>query len=148
MFRYVHTNIVAKDAARLIDFYKSVLGCTSVGETRDLRGGWLDQLTGLHDAHLVGEHLRVPGYSPDHPTLEIFSYDVMDSGTSHRINQPGLSHIAFEVDDVDQTLAAIKSAGGGQMGDRVQADYDDGRRAVLVYATDPEGNIVELQSWS
>ena len=75
MFRYVHTNIIAKDAAKLIAFYTTALGCTRMGQTRDLRGPWLDGLTGLPGAHIVGEHLLLPGYTDDHPTLEIFSYD-------------------------------------------------------------------------
>ena len=33
MFRYVHTNIIAKDPKRLIAFYKEVLNCKSVDET-------------------------------------------------------------------------------------------------------------------
>ena len=44
MFRYVHTNIIAKDSAGLIDFYKSVFQCKSIGETRDLRGDWHDKM--------------------------------------------------------------------------------------------------------
>ena len=148
MFRYAHTNIVAHDAARLIDFYRTALHCTSIGETRDLRADWLDQLTGLTDTHIVGEHLRLPGYGLDHPTLEIFSYDAAAPNTPHLINRPGLAHLAFEVDDVDQTLAAILDAGGGQIGETVRADYEDGRTATFVYATDPEGNIIELQSWA
>lgn len=36
MFRYVHTNIIAKDSEKLIDFYKKVFHCKSIGETRDL----------------------------------------------------------------------------------------------------------------
>ena len=148
MFRCVHTNIIARDAARLIAFYKSVLHCTSIGETRDLRAGWLDRLTGLTDAHIVGEHLCLPGYGTDHPTLEIFSYDANAPDVPHLINRPGLAHLAFEVDDVEATLAAILDAGGGQLGDVVQAEYEDGRTAKLVYATDPEGNIIELQSWA
>ena len=47
MIRYVHTNIIAKDHKKLIDFYKEVFGCRSIGETRDLRGEWLDKLTGI-----------------------------------------------------------------------------------------------------
>lgn len=38
MFRYVHTNIIAKDSEKLIAFYKKVLHCKSIGETRDLCG--------------------------------------------------------------------------------------------------------------
>ena len=148
MFRYVHTNIVAKNSARLIDFYKSVFQCQSIGEVRDLRGGWLDELTGIPDAHLVGEHLVLPGYTGDHPTLEIYQYDQVEDGGTHRINQCGLAHLAFEVDDVESTLKSVLSAGGGQIGQIVSTEYGDGRRAVFVYATDIEGNILELQHWS
>ena len=56
MFRYVHTNIIAKNSARLIDFYKSVVHCESIGETRDLRGCWLEKMAGIPNTHIVGEH--------------------------------------------------------------------------------------------
>ena len=45
------------------------------------------------------------------------------------------------------TLSEIIRAGGGSLGEVVTADYPDGVEAVLVYARDPEGNIIELQSW-
>lgn len=146
MTRYVHTNIIARDFKRLVDFYKTVFNCRSIGETRDLRGGWLDSLTGIKGSHITGEHLCLPGYGENHPTLEIFSYDSMEE-SARAINTRGIAHIAFEVDDVERTLALVREHGGGQIGEVVRAQYDDGRRAVLVYATDCEGNIIELQSW-
>lgn len=148
MFRYVHTNIIAKDSEKLIDFYKKVFHCKSIGEKRDLRGEWLDKMTGLPNAHIVGEHLCLPGYGEDHPTLEIFSYDEMLSAGAPQINRCGLAHLAFEVDDVQETLKRLLQEGGGQIGEVVNADYGNGRKAVFVYATDCEGNIIELQSWS
>lgn len=147
MFRYVHTNIIAKKASKLIDFYKTVFHCKSINETRDLRGEWLDRLTGLNEAHIIGEHLLLPGYGKDHPTLEIFSYDTLKETTFAEINRPGIAHIAFEVDDVEATLKEIISAGGSSVGELVTAPYPDGLEAVFVYAKDPEGNIIELQSW-
>lgn len=147
MFRYVHTNIIAKDASKLIDFYKTVLHCKSINETRDLSGEWLDRLTGLNGAHIIGEHLLLPGYGEDHPTLEIFSYDTLKETVPAEINRPGIAHIAFEVDDVETALAEIIKAGGSSVGELVTAEYPDNREAVFVYAQDPEGNILELQSW-
>lgn len=147
MTRYVHTNIIAKDCEKLIAFYKEVFGCRSIGEKRDLRGAWLDGMTGLPNAHIVGEHLVMPGYDADHPTIEIFSYDRMEGDFTHRINAYGIAHLAFEVDDVAETLEKVLAKGGGAVGELVRADYEDGRRATFVYATDPEGNILELQSW-
>ena len=146
MFRYVHTNIIAKDSKKLIEFYKEVFQCKSIGETRDLRGEWLDDLTGIQNSHIVGEHLCLPGYKDDHPTLEIFSYDSMEESTI-AINKCGIAHLAFEVDDVEKTLELLLQKGGKQLGKVVKTEYDDGRKAVFVYATDCEGNIIELQSW-
>ena len=147
MIRYVHTNIIAKDSQKLISFYKEVFDCRSIGQTRDLKGEWLDRMTGISNAHIVGEHLCLPGYDADHPTLEIFSYDQMLGEHKHQINTFGLAHIAFEVDDVENTLKKVLKAGGGMIGDLVHAEYEDGRKATFVYATDIEGNIIELQSW-
>lgn len=147
MFRYAHTNIIAKDAQRLIAFYQDVFQCKSIGETRDLRGEWLDDLTGIPDSHIIGEHLCMPGYGSDHPTLEIFSYDSMEDADI-AINKCGIAHLAFEVDNVEETLQLLLEKGGKQIGKVVTNEYADGRKGVFVYATDCEGNIVELQSWS
>ena len=147
MTRYVHTNIIAKDAERLIDFYKKVFGCRSIGEKRDLKGEWLDKVTGLENVHIIGEHLVLPGYDEDHPTLEIFSYDQMEGELKHRINQYGIAHLAFEVESVADTLNKLLQNGGSMVGEVVSADYPNGRKATFVYAADIEGNIVELQSW-
>jgi glyoxylase I family protein len=148
MFRFVHTNIIAKDSKKLINFYKEVLNCKSIGETRDLKGEWLDKMTGIENAHIVGEHLSLPGYEEDHPTLEIFSYENNIEIEKGHINQCGLTHIAFEVDDVKETLKKVLDAGGGQIGALVRTEYADGRKAVFVYVSDIEGNIIELQSWT
>ena len=147
MFRYVHTNIIAKDVKRLCDFYKTVFHCQSINQTRDLRGGWLDRLTGIAGAHIIGEHLVLPGYGNDHPTLEILSYDSLQEGVLPQVNRPGIAHLAFEVDDVEHTLAEVIQAGGSCVGEVVTAAYPGNQEAVFVYARDPEGNIVELQSW-
>jgi len=149
MFRYAHTNLIARDHRRLIDFYKEVFGCRSIGETRDQQGKWLDRLTGLKNVHIVGEHLLLPGHGEDHPTLEIYSYDSMEEGILPVTNRPGFAHLAFEVDDVRETLKKLVSCGGSTVGELVTADNPNGdnKRAVFVYARDPEGNIVEIQSW-
>ncbi len=143
---YVHTNLVARDARTLIDFYRDAFGCESVGETRDLSGDWLDRLTGIPGAHIVGEHLAQPG-TGGKVTLEIFQYAGDPPESPRRLNAPGFGHIAFAVDDVAGTLAEVIARGGGQVGELVSVDYADGRRLTVVYATDPEGNVVELQSW-
>lgn len=148
MVRYAHTNIIANNARTLIEFYQNALGCQRIGETRDLSGGWLDRLTGISDAHIAGEHLLLPGYAEHAPTLEIFTYDAIQNGAAGVINAAGFAHIAFEVDCVPEALSRVLAFGGGVVGETVSATYADGRTIKVVYATDPEGNIIELQGWS
>ena len=147
MIHYSHTNLIAKDVSLMISFYRDVLGCQSIGETRDLSGEWVDRLTGIPDAHIFGEHLALPGYPDGGPTLEIFGYDSVLPHTAEAVNASGFAHIAFAVDDVAETLKLVRLHGGGQIGELVESRYADGRTITVVYATDPEGNILELQSW-
>jgi catechol 2,3-dioxygenase-like lactoylglutathione lyase family enzyme len=113
-----------------------------------MSGAWLDQLTSLQNAHLSGIHLRLPGYGDDGPTLEIFSYDQLVEPELPSANQCGLGHIAFAVNDVDEALQAVIAAGGSTVGNIVTAEVDGVGVLRVVYAQDPEGNIVELQKWS
>lgn len=145
--RYVHTNIIAKDWKKLSQFYQKVLHCRPINQERDLKGEWLDRLTGIPSVHIQGEHLLLPGYSEDHPTLEIFSYSQEEYDNSKRINNLGFGHLAFEVDDVRETLQEFIAEGGGQVGEMVEAVYPGPVKATFVYAKDMEGNIIELQSW-
>lgn len=147
MIRYAHTNLIAKDVPALVSFYRDVLGCRSMNQTRDLSGGWVDRLTGIERAHIFGEHLALPGFGDGGPTLEIFGYDTVLPHTAGAVNATGFTHIAFAVDDVEETLSAVLAHGGGMIGEVVRAEYAEGRHGVFVYATDPEGNILELQSW-
>jgi predicted enzyme related to lactoylglutathione lyase len=145
--KYVHTNLIARDWKRLVRFYSDVFGCEPKGPERDMSGRWLDQVTSLRNAHLRGVHLRPPGYDENGPTLEIFSYDQLIEGRLPAANQCGFAHIAFAVDDVDQALQAVIAAGGSAVGDIATTEVHGVGVLRVVYARDPEGNIVELQKW-
>jgi predicted enzyme related to lactoylglutathione lyase len=146
--KYVHTNLIARDWKRLVRFYTDVFGCERKGPERDMSGEWLDRITSLNDAHLTGVHLRLPDYGDDGPTLEIFSYDQLIERDLPAANQCGFAHIAFAVDDVDQALLAVIAAGGSTVGNIATTKVEGVGMLRVVYARDPEGNIVELQKWS
>ena len=146
--KYVHTNLIARDWKRLVRFYSEVFGCEPKGPERNMSGAWLDRLTSLRKAHLSGVHLHLPGYGDDGPTLEIFSYDQLIEGELPAANQAGFAHIAFAVDDVDEAVQAVIAAGGGTVGEIVTTQVDGVGFLRVVYARDPEGNIIELQKWS
>jgi predicted enzyme related to lactoylglutathione lyase len=146
--KYVHTNLIARDWKRLVRFYSQVFGCEPKGPERNMSGAWLDQLTSLRNAHLTGVHLRLPGYGDDGPTLEIFSYDQLIEGELSAANRCGFGHVAFAVADVDEALQAVITAGGGAVGNIATTEVDGVGALRVVYARDPEGNIVELQKWN
>jgi catechol 2,3-dioxygenase-like lactoylglutathione lyase family enzyme len=146
--RFGHVNVTSRDWRRLAAFYAEVFGCELVPPERDMRSTDLDAATGLRDAHLTGAHLRLPGHGDAGPTIEIFSYDTLDQHSGARVDRPGWGHIAFQVPDVPAALEAVTAAGGGRIGDVVTTRTADGRQVTWVYATDPDGNILELQAWS
>ena len=146
--KFVHTNLIARDWKRLVRFYVEVFGCEPKGPERDLSAAWLDRVTSVPNAHLRGVHLRLPGYEDDGQTLEIFSYDQLIARELPRANECGLAHIAFAVDDVNQALQTLIASGGATVGEIATAEVKGVGLLHVVYARDPEGNIVELQKWS
>jgi predicted enzyme related to lactoylglutathione lyase len=145
--KYVHTNLIAQDWKKLVRFYGDVFGCIPKGPERDLSGEWLDRVTPLSAARLRGVHLRLPGYGEDGPTLEIVSYDDMSDKQLPMPNDPSFAHIAFAVDDVEAALEAVISAGGSSVGEIATTEVGGVGFLQVIYARDPEGNIVELQKW-
>ena len=146
--RFGHVNVTASDWRRLASFYADVFGCEFVPPERDIRSADLDAATGLQDAHLTGAHLRLPGLGDAGPTIEIFSYDALESNPGTQVARAGWGHIAFQVPDVPAAVDAVLAAGGGRVGDIITTKTADGRRVTWRYTTDPDGNIVELQAWS
>jgi predicted enzyme related to lactoylglutathione lyase len=144
--KYIHTNIIAKDWKLLADFYIKVFGCKPVPPERNLKGDWLEKGTGVKDASLQGMHLLLPGFDKDGPTLEIFQYKKNEDKPNPAANREGFGHIAFSVDDVQAVLEKMISSGGSKLGDVVRKDFGRGI-LIFTYGADPEGNIIELQTW-
>lgn len=146
--RFGHVNLIARDWRTLADFYIAMFGCVLVPPERDYSGPDLERGTAVPGAALRGAHLRLPGHGPDGPTLEIYQFSSMPDGLLPMVNRPGFQHIAFAVPSVAAARAAVLAAGGGVVGDIVTLQTADGRFVTWTYVTDPEGNILELQSWS
>lgn len=145
--RFSHTNIAARNWKTLSAFYVDVFGCRVKPPERRLSGAWLDQATGLKNVSLEGAHLLLPGHGPDGPTLEIFSYREMQDRHPAMANWVGLTHIAFEVEDVERTLTEALKNGAQPLGSVTTRTIDGVGELKFVYLRDPEGNIVEIQSW-
>ncbi len=146
--RYGHTNLIAHDWRMLARFYEEQFGCVPVPPERDFKGKDLERGTGIPGAELRGVHLLLPGHGPNGPTLEIFNYNILREKADVAVNRPGFGHIAFVVDDVVSAREAVLAAGGQPVGEVVTLTTATGAKVTWVYVTDPEGNVIELQSWS
>lgn len=145
---FVHTNIIARDWRTLAKFYQDVFGCTTVPPERHYRGDELERGTGIPGSELHGVHLRLPGVGATGPTLEIYTYSLQEEAQLPAVNRPGFAHIAFSVPDVAKARLQVLSSGGTSVGDVVTLRVATGAKVTWCYVRDPEGNIVELQSWS
>lgn len=145
--RYVHTNLIARDWRSLAQFYETVFGCIPVPPERDYTGPGLQSGTGISGAGLQGVHLHLPGHGSGGPTLEIFQYSELADEGEKAVNRPGYGHIAFSVENVKEAREEILSHGGTTVGDVVTLSPAPGERVTWCYVRDPEGNIIELQSW-
>lgn len=145
--KFAHINLIAFDWKKLAEFYIQVFGCKPVYPERNLTGDFIDKLTQIENVEIQGIHLQLPGFQ-NGPTLEIFSYNIFDLNAGKRINKPGFGHIAFLVDDVDEILEKLLSNGGQKYGDKIQTKIEDVGNLTVIYATDPEENIIEIQHWS
>jgi len=144
--RYAHTNMIVNDLEKMVAFYRDVFGFTDAEPERWQSAPALAKLTGIPGAAIRVQHLRYPGDTGGQgPTLEIICYRDTQQLPHDKpaANRPGFRHLCFNVDDVDAAFAAVIAAGGGSLGEVVRTENP---RAFnhIVYATDPEGNILEL----
>ena len=146
--KFAHTNIAAKDWRVLTEFYISVFNCSIKPPERNLSGQWLNNATGLTNAKLSGVHLLLPGYDDNGPILEIFTYEDTHETTPIMANFVGFTHIAFEVNDVEQIFNLAMSNGGKVLGRITEKVVENIGVLKFVYFRDPEDNIVEIQSWA
>ena len=84
---------------------------------------------------------------PNGPTLEIFQYDDMLVSNLPEVNRPGFGHIAFHVEDVGESVKEIEANGGGLVGEEIRTIVPGVGILSVVYARDPDGNILEIQNW-
>ena len=145
--KFVHTNIISKDWKKLVDFYIQVFECQIVPPIRKQAGPWLEQGTGVKNAALEGAHLLLPGHGKNGPTLEIYSYNHVIEQEVIMPNHKGFGHIAFEVENVAAVLEKMEQYGGSKVGKLTERFIEGVGTITFTYARDPEGNIIELQSW-
>ena len=139
VLRLEHIGIVVDDLAAATAFF-TALGLEVDGKT-SVEGDLVDRINGLDGVRADVVMLRIPGGDMQ---LELATYRAPtyegDAAPTLPPNAPGLRHVLFVVDDIDESLAALRAQGGELVGELV--NYENSYK--LCYVRGPAGIIVEL----
>ena len=129
-----HVGVCVTDPVRSRRFYERVFGFTHHNELKPP-----DELTArlLQLPEPIGAtaiYLQLDGF-----VLELLHFDREgnDPERDRSFTEPGLTHLSFGVDDIDDACARVRANGG-----QVLEDTDLGGLAVMV--RDPDGQRLEL----
>src|SRR5262245_41756456 len=105
--RMNHTGFTFSDLDRAAAFFRDVLGFSISATTRQ-SGPAVERITGVAGAEIDIAFATGPGC-----TIELMRFinPVSPRAFDLRPCDPGFAHIAFEVEDIDATYAAIEAAG-------------------------------------
>ncbi len=133
-----HVGIVVDDLAAATAFFLE-LGLELQGE-RPVQGGWVDRVVGLEGVRANIAMMETPD---GHGRIELAKFHAPSGrgGEEHApANTPGIRHVAFAVDDIDDVVARLQARGAELVGEVER--YENIYR--LCYIRGPEGIIVEL----
>ena len=133
-----HVGIVVDDMRRAIAFFAE-LGLELLGET-SVDGDWVDRIVGLEGIEVDSAMMGTPDGNGRIELVSFNSPPTAPGDPTAPANAPGLRHLAFVVDDIEDTVARLRPHGGELVG-----EIEDYRNVFrLCYLRGPEGMIVEL----
>src|SRR3982750_511497 len=136
--RMDNVGIVVDDLEATVDFFRE-LGLELEGRST-IEGEWAGRVTGLGDQHVEVAMMRTPD---GHSRLELSRFirpTVIADHLNAPVNALGYLRVMFAVDDIDETLAKLRTQGAQLVGDVVQ--YEEAYR--LCYIRGPEGLLIGL----
>jgi catechol 2,3-dioxygenase-like lactoylglutathione lyase family enzyme len=136
--RMDNVGIVVEDLGAAIEFFIE-LGLEVEGRAT-IEGEWAGRITGLGDQNVEVAMMRTPD---GHSRLEISRFIRPSVVADHRtapVNALGYLRVMFAVEDLDDTLARLRTRGAQLVGEVVQ--YGNSYR--LCYIRGPEGILIGL----
>lgn len=124
--RIAHIGIAVKDLDAILPFYRDVLGMPVVP---------LDDSDGA----------RIAGVSAGGPLVELLEAAEPDSPIARFVDRrgPGIHHVCFEVDDLEQTLDRCRAA-GVRLIDEEPRIGAEGKLIAFLHPSSTAGVLVEL----
>lgn len=133
-----HVGIVVDDLQAATEFF-AVLGLMLQGET-SVEGRWVDRIVGLEGVRADIAMLQTPDGNARVELAKFRSPPSQGGDGQAPANAPGIRHISFAVEDIDDVVARLRARGAELVGELER--YEDSYR--LCYVRGPEGIIVEL----
>jgi catechol 2,3-dioxygenase-like lactoylglutathione lyase family enzyme len=139
-----HIGITVRDMDKALAFYQGVLGMEKLGE-ETFSGPAASRLTRIPGTVLRAAYLR-GGIGIKGPPLELLHFVEPGSGGGTpypRLNNPGITEVAFWVDDIEQVSADLKVKGVEFYSAPQLFEFGESK-AKAVYFLDPDGTTLEL----
>jgi len=139
--RFSHSGMCITDTAASAHFYEQALDFKPA-ENYELanHSSWLDIVNELEGVKLRAQMIRnAEGHTFE--LLKMTAPACIGPRERRPMNQFGLTHLCFWVDDLDAGVARVKEAGGTSY-DATRARFLNG--VEMIYCTDPDGVRVEL----
>jgi len=136
--RLSHVGLCVADAERAQRFYEEGLGFRYARDL-EVKGEPGATLLRLPDVNLRAIYLEHEG-----TVLELLHYPspgVVRGDSPRPMNRPGLTHLSFQVEDVDATLSRLEDLGGRVL---PETRIEPGGGVAAVFLTDPDGTLIEL----
>ena len=135
--KFSHVGVSVTDIERSIAFYHDLFGMELLVDVFPFGGE--DFETIMNNPGVSG---RMCMLGQDNLQLELFEFvGSRAKDPEHPVSDRGYSHFGFEVDDIDATYEALKSA-GVRIHSPVITFMDGAMRAI--YCRDPDGNVFEV----
>lgn len=136
-----HTGLSVQSLERSIAFYKDILGFEEVFSWNP-QADYIRTLTGYPTVDLHATILRMPNMDY---FLELLEYRNVDrKEVDHGNANPGIAHVAFFVDDVDEWYSLLNAKGVLSVSEPVTPTIGPNKGGRAVYMIDPDGYRVEL----
>ncbi len=133
-----HVGVVVDDLAAAIAFFVE-LGLELEGEAT-VEGRSVDRVVGLEGVRSDIAMMRTPDGQSRLELAKFHTPTAASAEPNAPANTPGIRHVTFAVEGIDDILARLRDHGAQLVGELEQ--YDDSYR--LCYIRGPEGIIVEL----
>lgn len=140
--KVLHISLTARHADALARFYREAFGFFDRRPPKRLSGDIVSRGNGLPESNIYSIALNPPGGKG--PFLEIMEYDKAFERQMPTVHEPGFSHLALGVIDLQASIGRVLRSGGSMQGKVTNFGTKD-RPYLIVYVRDPEGNILELE---